>query len=305
MYRLIQQKNLIRLNDLPKGENLTNFSILNELSEQHTFRSFSIKYVFEGSEHYQVNRNWYTVKSGEYLLANSFCEGKIEIDSNSMVKGLCIDVSPVLLSEAFSSFITPDSPMPEIQSDDFFNSEAFLENKYTAGNTRLGKTLAGLSRKFNENPLYNYKLDSEFYQTIAENIVEDHQPIIAQLFKINTVRHQTRKDLYRRLCRGKAFLENNFDESISIGNAASYAALSEYHFFRLFKAAFGITPQQYLIQNRLSKSLDLLHTGNYSVTEASAATGFADVYSFSKAFKKHFGISPSTAITSKITRPRK
>lgn len=305
MYRLIQQEKKIKLNDLPKGENLTNFSILNDLSEPHTFRSFSIKYVFEGREHYLVNGSRYTIKSGEYLLANSFCEGKIEIDSNCMVKGLCIDVSPTLLSEVFSSFITPDSPSPDLQLDDFFNSEAFLENKYHTSNTKLGKTLSNLSMKFNENPFYNYHLSSEYYYTIAENIIEDHQPIIAQLYKINTVKHHTRKDLYRRVCRGKTFLENNFDDAISIGKAARDAALSEYHFFRLFKAAFGITPQQYLIQIRLLKSLELLRTGNYSVTEASIVTGFADVFSFSKAFKKQFGISPSVAITAKINNPVK
>lgn len=301
MYRLIQQEKPIKLNDLPKGENMCNFSILNDLSEPHTFRSFSIKYVFDGCENYQVNGNKYKVKSGEYLLANSLCEGKIEIDSTTMVKGICIDVSPALLSQAFSSFVAPDSPLPEVPLDDFFNRESFLENKYSISATKLGGTLAELSRQFNANPFYKYKLTDEFYFTLAVNIVEDHQAIIAQLYKINTVKHQTRKDLYRRLCKGKEFLENNFERSISIGSAAEYATLSEYHFFRLFKAAFGVTPQQYLIQKRLSKSLELLRAGHYSVTEASTATGFADVYSFSKAFKKHFGISPSNVAENKLS----
>lgn len=300
MYRLIQQGKIIKHNDLPKGENMTNFSLLNDLSEQLTFRSFSIKYVFEGCEHYQVNGNKYNVKKDEYLLANPYCDGTIEIDSNSLVKGICIDIAPAVLSEAFSSFVTPDSPSPDILLDDFFNSEAFLENKYNTNNTKLGNTLAELSRQFNENPFYNYNLGNEFYFTLAENIVEDHKAVIAQLYNINTVKHHTRKDLYRRLCKGKTFIENNFDESISIGNAAEYATLSEYHFFRLFKAAFGITPQQYLIQNRLSKSLALLRTGNYSVTEASVTTGFSDVFSFSKSFKKHFGFSPSRVIENKL-----
>jgi AraC-like DNA-binding protein len=302
MYRLIQQENLIKLNDLPKGENLTNYSILNDLSEPHTFRSFSIKYVFEGREKYHVNGNKFIVNAGEYLLANSFCDGKIEIDSNSMVKGICIDVSPVLLSEVFGRFLKPDSPIPDLQLDDFFNSEAFLENKYNTSGTRLGKTLAQLSARFNENPFYNYNLSSEYYYTIAENIIEDHQQIIAQLYNINTVKHITRKDLYRRVCRGKVFLEDNFVDSISVGDAAKDAALSEYHFFRLFKTAFGITPQQYLNQIRLLKSLELLRSGNFSVTEASIASGFTDVFSFSKAFKKYFGVSPSTVNVCKIKR---
>lgn len=296
MYQLIQQGNSIQLNDLPKGENLTNFSVLNELSMPLIFRSFSIKYVFEGCEHYLVNGNRYTVKKGEYLLGNTFCESKIEIDSTSFVKGICIDVSPILLSEVFSNYIAPDSPFPDIVLDDFFTSEEFLENKYNASHTQLGKTLNELGKRFNDNPFHKYNLDNEFYFTLAENIIKDHKVVIAQLYNINTVKHRTRKDLYRKLCKGKAFLEDNLTDQISIGSAAKYATLSEYHFFRLFKAVFGTTPQQYLIQTRLSKSRDLLRSGNYSVTEASINTGFTDVHCFSKTFKKHFGESPSNLL---------
>jgi AraC family transcriptional regulator len=293
MYRLIHQDNITKLKDLPKGENLTNFSLLHDISEQFKFRSFSIKYVLEGTEHYQVNGNKYYVHKGEYLLANALCEGSVEIDSKKTVKGICIDVSPTLLSEVFSHFLTPDCPFPDIVLDDFFTTDAFLENKYTSEHTRLGKVLNALSNRLDKNPYYDYHLDKAFYFTLAENIVADHQSIIVELYKVNTIKHQTRKDLYRRLCRGKDFLENNLGEQLTISQAAEYATLSEYYFFRLFKSVFGLSPQQYLIQKRLAKAQALLRTGNYTVTEVSLTTGFADIYSFSKSFKKHFGVPPS------------
>jgi AraC family transcriptional regulator len=296
MYNLIHQQKNIILNDLPKGKNMTNFSILNDLSQKLTFRAFSIKYVLEGCEKYQVNGTNYCVQASEYLLANTFGEGKVEVESKQLVKGLCIDIAPAFLSEVFSNFIKPDAYTPDIQLDDFFNSEEFFENKYHAAHTQLGKTLAEIGRLMNQNPFQNYQLENDFYFTLAENIVADHASIITQLYSINTVKHQTRKELYRKLLLGRAFLENNLPTAIQMCEAAQYAGLSEYHFFRLFKTAFGITPQQYFIQMRLDKALALLHTGNYSVTETAQEVGFADVYSFSKAFKKQFAISPTKAI---------
>lgn len=295
MYRLLQKEEMPSLAELPNDTNLINFSVLNDFSQKLKFRSFSIKYVFEGCEHYVVNDTNYYVGKGEYLLANSLCEGKVEIDSPNLVKGICIDVSPQLLSEAFGQYIAPDTPFPDIDADHFFRGEAFLENKYNSRHTNLGKVLDELGRKLNENPAEAYQFEQEFYFTLAEKIVEDHQPIITQLYNIQTMKHNTRKDLYRKVIRGKEFLENNLCNPISVGQAADYACLSEYHFFRLFKNAFGITPQQYLIRQRVSHAKILLHTGNFSVTEAATATGFSDVYSFSKTFKKHLGVSPSKA----------
>ncbi len=300
MYNLIQQDQNITLRNLPKGKNMTNFSILNELSEKLAFRAFSIKYVLEGIEKYQVNGTNYRLQAGEYLLANTFNEGTVEVDSKQLVKGICIDIAPDFLSEVFSSFIKPDAYIPDIQLDTFFNTEAFLENKYHAKYTHLGKTLAEIGHTLSKNPFHNYELSAEFYFTLAENIVTDHAPIISQLYNINTIKHHTRKDLYRKVSLGKAFLENNLYAPIQIKEVAKEIGLSEYHFFRLFKTTFGITPQQYLIQTRLKKAWNLLKTGNYAVTEVATETGFVDIHSFSKAFKKRFAISPTKTAESKL-----
>ncbi len=299
MYKLIQQHTRVELNELPKDENLVVFSMFNTLSVPLSFRSFSIKFVLEGCGEYQVNGRRYTVKNGEYLIANSLCEGSVVVDSKSLTTGVCIDIAPHIISEALSHTLHPDTPFPDMSLDKFFISEEFLENKYNTHNSKLGAILLQISRQLRENPHAAHSFGNEFYYNLADNIIADHYPIIAQLYGIKTVKHQTRKELYRRVCIGRTFLDNHLSEQISVKEAAEYAALSEYHFFRLFKSAFGITPQQYHIKKRLSTSLKLLHTENYSVTEASVATGFSDVFSFSKAFRKYFGISPSQYLSKK------
>jgi AraC family transcriptional regulator len=68
--------------------------------------------------------------------------------------------------------------------------------------------------------------------------------------------------------------------------------LSEFHFIRLFKQSFSISPYQYIIQCRLAHAQTLL-ANHVSIANTAFDTGFADVFSFSKAFKKAFGMSPS------------
>ena len=75
--------------------------------------------------------------------------------------------------------------------------------------------------------------------------------------------------------------------------SASREEETEYHFYRLFKSVFGISPHQKLVQNRLHFACNLLRSRKATVTEAALSGGFPDVYSFSKSFKKHFGFSPS------------
>jgi transcriptional regulator GlxA family with amidase domain len=79
----------------------------------------------------------------------------------------------------------------------------------------------------------------------------------------------------------------------SVPELASEVALSEFHFFRSFKQAFGLSPRQYLIQKRLERAACLLKAKRYTVSEIAFLTGFSDVFAFSKAFKKTYRSAPS------------
>ena len=87
-------------------------------------------------------------------------------------------------------------------------------------------------------------------------------------------------------------MEENFLQNPTMNEVAKYGNMSSFHFFRSFKQAFGITPYKYLLNKRLEFSKTLL-LKKISAGEVGKSCGFADIFTFSKAFKRRYGISPS------------
>ncbi|MBL0047832.1 MAG: helix-turn-helix transcriptional regulator [Bacteroidetes bacterium] len=276
---------------LPKKSCLINFSLLQEIKCAAPFRSFSIKYVSNGIEKYNVNGNIYNIKSGEYLLANHFSEGIVEIDK--AVKGICIDVAPDLLSETVASFMRPDTPVADILLDTFFNTPDFLENKYSVKNTNVGKFLQNLDAATSSNMQESISFNREFYYKLAECVIADQLPIYQQLQMVSGVKASTRKELFRRISTGKDFIDNYFKLPIETSAIAKECGMSEYHFYRVFKAVFGISPHQYIIQKKLFYAKKRVQHSEQSLTEIAVEAGFSDVFALSKSFKQLFGFPPS------------
>ncbi|TAG02864.1 MAG: AraC family transcriptional regulator [Cytophagia bacterium] len=278
---------------LPKNSNLVNFSFLKEFYSKNPFRSFSIKYVDEGDEKYSVNGHIYTIKSNQYLLANQFSEGFAEVDSKQEVKGICIDINPTILSETVASFRRPDTFEADVDLDIFFNTTHFLENCYTTSQTNLGFFLNRLKTYSNREQLTENHFNLDFYYTLCEHLVADHIPIYKQLQSIKSIKTETKKELLRRVAKGKNFIDNHFIFLEDIQQVAKEAMMSEYHFFRVFKNVYRISPYQYILQKRLAFAKKKLLENNDSIVQIAFETNFSDVHSFSKAFKKHFGYPPS------------
>jgi transcriptional regulator GlxA family with amidase domain len=70
-------------------------------------------------------------------------------------------------------------------------------------------------------------------------------------------RTQQANDALVRLCRAREMLREIHDPKLPLREVARAAALSPYHFIRLFKAAFGETPHQVRIAARLDRARDL------------------------------------------------
>ena len=79
---------------------------------------------------------------------------------------------------------------------------------------------------------------------------------------------------------------------ISLSEMAALAGMSVSYFCAQFKAAFGLSPIECLIQHRLHRAAHMLANRNLSVTEIAVQTGYNDMFHFSKAFKKQFGFGP-------------
>jgi AraC family transcriptional regulator len=89
------------------------------------------------------------------------------------------------------------------------------------------------------------------------------------------------------------FMEQHFDEHLTLQQLSSLAGLSQFHFLRIFRKILGITPYQFLIRIRLRAAAKQLRCSNELVTDISTACGFGDLSQFTRYFKSSFGASPS------------
>ena len=101
----------------------------------------------------------------------------------------------------------------------------------------------------------------------------------------------------KRLERAYGILKNRFQEKILLEELAEKVKLSPFHFQRLFKAEMGESPAECLNKIRLERSAHLLKGGIYkSISEVASHCGFSSGATFTRAFSKMFGMSPSAFV---------
>lgn len=98
-----------------------------------------------------------------------------------------------------------------------------------------------------------------------------------------------------------SYIEEHYDEKISLDQIAENMYLSPFYISRIFKNETGSAPIRHLINIRLEKAREALESGYQgNIQEVAAMVGYDDAYHFSKLFKKKFGVAPS-AVRKTIT----
>ncbi len=89
-----------------------------------------------------------------------------------------------------------------------------------------------------------------------------------------------------------SFIEQNFQNDISIEEIASFCGLNRSYFGKIFRENTGKSPQDFLISYRMTKATELLKLTGLSVGDIGNAVGYPNQLHFSRAFKNTYGISP-------------
>ena len=95
------------------------------------------------------------------------------------------------------------------------------------------------------------------------------------------------------LRRAKDLVDRSYSEPLDVVSLARQAHVSPYHFSRRFKEAFGETPHQYVLTRRVERAQELLRNTELSVTEICLEVGFQSLGSFSSAFNRVSGMTPT------------
>ncbi len=294
-FHTITEENKLSLNK-PVNSDVVYYSELNEWFTINAFRSFSLKYVIDKCIYYKIGNKEFPINSGNLLLACKQPHVKAYFDSKDIVKSICIDICPDTVAEAFSILTAKNDLEFDNYLAGYFQHPVFFESVAPVNSTQFSTKLNHLVHSINNGEAKEL-INREWFLDLVEKIIFHEYGNYIALNSISSVKWATRKELLQRLNVARKYMNESFLQINEIAEVATICNLSEFHFYRSFKEAFGTTPYQYLLTCRLNFAKELMQQNNQSLSSIALACNFPDLFTFSKAFKRQFGVSPSAFLS--------
>ena len=221
-----------------------------------------LEYVIRGKGHIQCGTKTWSVKAGDfYLLLNggAYCYGS---DKDEPYEKIWVNIHGLLaenLCRAFG-FTKPVTVCKAPLLNDFCSWHRLLREE---------KRTQALRR---ESGIWMHRI-LEKASEAAEMFAREEKPELA---------HRIREAIDQRL-----------QEKFRLGDIAAELYISRVHLIRVFREAYGQTPYDYAIQNRLRMAERLLVDTNASVKEIAVALCFADEHYFCNRFRQATGLTPA------------
>lgn len=277
----------------PHNEDRVYYSELENWYSNDSFRSFSIKCVLRNSVFYQAGAAVHEVKSGSYLVSLKEPDVISYVRPDQLIKSICVDVSQDTLNEVYTILTDRGDQNLDNYLSRYFRQPEFVRNIFDIHSSAVGTQLLSLANKVENEDRNNIFISREWLYELVEKIVCSEFQCFEKLKTLNYSKLTTKKEVCQRVSRGKYLIDTNVLSINSIEYLAQYCNMSKYHFFRSFKAVFGVSPYQYILHKRLELSRSYLHQNEHSIGFIAGLCGFRDIFCYSKAFKKVYGLSPS------------
>ena len=93
--------------------------------------------------------------------------------------------------------------------------------------------------------------------------------------------------------RAVEYVRSHYQEDLTVSRLAQYVGLNRSYLTTVFQNTLHLSPQQFLMRFRMERASRLLLDGTLSVGEVARSCGYPDPLTFSKAFKRTLGVTPS------------
>lgn len=97
----------------------------------------------------------------------------------------------------------------------------------------------------------------------------------------------------RKILQVSEYIQAHLDQDLKLSDLATIAGMSQFHFGRMFKQSLGISPHQYVLQQRIERAKQLLKGSKLSIAEIALQCGFNSQSHLGKAFRAAIGATPS------------
>lgn len=264
--------------DSPRPANPDGRLVLSKLAPGRTVigaSSPSLKMVLDGEEIYQIDGRSLRVEPGQflYLDAGAPCVGTNKVET----VGLCLS-----LPDGWDGAAGAEGHDPVL-------GRALVLSARTSA---IGRTLEHYGRTIARDMSKGDALAPEIVARAGAAVREPLADSRAAIESLKVVKASTRQSLFQRLERARGFLHVNDSRSVTLGELAAVANLSQFHLARFFRLAFGRPPIAYHRSLRLARAAEFLAHDEGTIAEAAEIAGYSDSVSLCHAFRRHYGKAP-------------
>jgi len=260
-------------------------------SEEHTSR-LTIRLMLNGYQYYKVGNTEHIVKPDNYLITNQGQTFRTEFDADIDLKMMLVAFKPQVAERLLHYLKTPedqllDNPFPDsTEQVHFFETTFAQDEKIKTIFMQLGNMIL--------NKVHDEEYVGTLYSQLLERMLHNQGMIMKSLDHLKSKKASTRIETFKRVSLAKDYIDSHLNHRLDLQKVSKEACLSPYHFLRLFKELFQITPHQYLLQERLKKALFYLDSSAKTIEDISRKVGFEDASSFGRLFKNRYSITPSS-----------
>ena len=252
--------------------------------------TLSIKTVLSGEGYWNTPNGRYRVDPGSYLVLNRGQRYGVDIRSDEIVETFCMFFRPGFM-DSIRETSRRDWDELLLSESETSNSSEFYE-RLNHGDQSVSPQIEAM-RKIVRNGTTSEIEADEVMMRLAHALLQGQQDAIKQRDSLNVAKVSTRDEIYRRLNSARDYMIANLDTKADLAAISHAAALSPFHFHRLFKSAYNQTPHEFLCEIRLAKAKRLLRDTKSSMSEIAWSVGFESQAAFTKFFTRSAGSTPT------------
>ncbi len=273
-------------------ENRTTFNMNNcEFSIFETHKAaYGVKLHFEnlGFTGMLRGRKWMKLenKSGYF----NYLQGESVLVSPGETMVIDFPDADVEPSQCISITLNPEFVQDSLSKFNFLNAKIDESSRWEVTEDQFhlfnNESLASAT-----NNLMRIALDDNSHKDIMADFA-------LQELLIRLMQTQARKMVEQNVLKNKSrigfvveYIRKNLHQKISIDELAKKSYVSKSNFFKMFREELGLTPNEFIVQERIKKSKVLLSRNN-SIKETAFLSGFNDTNYFIRVFKQLEGTTP-------------
>ena len=233
--------------------------------------------LISGSGGYWAEGRHYTLEPGDVVLLGSRCVHKPDFAADAPYERVIVYISPDFLQRAS----TEDCSLLEIFSGEF----GHVYRPQSSASHKLMALVAALEQELSGLEYGRIVLSSGLLLRILVGIGRD-------LRQGGGIPAEPTLPTDPRIAGIMDYIDRHIEEDMTVDQIAGAFFLSKFHMMRLFRAHTGQSVHGYISQRRLTMARELIRQG-VAATDAAFRCGFGSYSTFTRAFAKHFGTTPT------------